>query len=196
MSTKYTPDFNKARLGAVAMAACEICGTLTGEILFKNKGNPNGPEFEGRTVRVEGMQCEFCRFIPHWMAHEGIEPGTVRCGAAKIVDSSPERKLIAFVPFREDEPRDNQLRDGTPFTFAHGMVIRAEADASGWSIRQVEGDVPSEILFWNNESGWGAAATADVFTDAEKESLNLPMGGEWVPCASGMALVEILERGV
>lgn len=196
MSDKYTDDFNKARLGSAALAACEVCGGSTGEIIFKNKGNPKGPEFTGRAVRVEGTLCEFCRFLPMWMAHVGIEPGTVRCGAAKIVDSSPERKLIAFVPFREDEPRDKQLADGTKFVFAHGMVIRAQA-AAGWSIRQTEGENPSEILFWNNQSGWGSPRTADVFTDDEKATLSLPMGGEWCSNARDpMSLVEILGRGV
>lgn len=196
MSDKYTDDFNKARLGSTALAACEVCGGSTGEIIFKSKGNPKGPEFTGRAVRVEGALCEFCRFLPMWMAHVGIEPGTVRCGAAKIVDSSPERKLIAFVPFREDEARDKTLVDGTPFKFAHGMVIRAEP-TPGWSIRQVEGAEPSEILFWSNASGWGSQETAEVFTDEEKATLDLPMGGEWCPNARGsMALVEILERGV
>lgn len=36
-----------------------------------------------------------------------------------------------------------------------------------------------EPLFWNSADGWADAASADVFSDAERERLALPLGGEW-----------------
>lgn len=34
-----------------------------------------------------------------------------------------------------------------------------------------------ERLYWNNDEGWGYNPT--LFTKKEKETLNLPIGGEW-----------------
>lgn len=37
-----------------------------------------------------------------------------------------------------------------------------------------------ESEYWSNEDGWGFKSTATVFTEEEKNTLNLPMEGEWV----------------
>jgi hypothetical protein len=34
--------------------------------------------------------------------------------------------------------------------------------------------------YWSNKDGWGDLASASVFTKTEKETLNLPIGGEWL----------------
>lgn len=34
--------------------------------------------------------------------------------------------------------------------------------------------------FWNNESGWGAEETADLFSEEEQEEFELPLFGAWV----------------
>jgi len=34
-------------------------------------------------------------------------------------------------------------------------------------------------LYWSNADGWVDRGSADIFTDAERGTLNLPMGGEW-----------------
>lgn len=34
-------------------------------------------------------------------------------------------------------------------------------------------------LFWNNETGFGNFKSADVFTQKERNELNLPVGGRW-----------------
>jgi hypothetical protein len=34
-------------------------------------------------------------------------------------------------------------------------------------------------LFWSNEFGWSDRDDRDEYTKEEKESFNLPMGGEW-----------------
>lgn len=39
---------------------------------------------------------------------------------------------------------------------------------------------PGEPVFWSNQDGWADAENADRFTDAEKQTLTLPMGGEWL----------------
>jgi hypothetical protein len=127
--TATTTDFKKARLGSVAMEGCGACGCETGSILMKKRGNPNGPEYLGPNVLVNPeARCEFCHFLGVYMADQGIEPGKKKHGAAKIVEEDNEgvRKLLAYVPFDEDEDQNKQLHDGTPFTFKHRMVIKAE----------------------------------------------------------------------
>lgn len=34
--------------------------------------------------------------------------------------------------------------------------------------------------FWSNDTGWCNYYDADTFTTEQKESLNLPMEGEWI----------------
>jgi hypothetical protein len=34
-------------------------------------------------------------------------------------------------------------------------------------------------VYWSNEFGWTWVESADVFTDDERNTLNLPMGGTW-----------------
>jgi hypothetical protein len=34
--------------------------------------------------------------------------------------------------------------------------------------------------WWSNESGWSSIGDAVVFTEEERHTLNLPIGGEWV----------------
>jgi hypothetical protein len=36
-------------------------------------------------------------------------------------------------------------------------------------------------LWWSNEGGWSTLDQAIVFTPHEAATLNLPMGGQWVP---------------
>ena len=36
-------------------------------------------------------------------------------------------------------------------------------------------------LYWSNDDGWVDLASADRFTEASKETLNLPMEGAWQP---------------
>ena len=51
---------------------------------------------------------------------------------------------------------------------------------NGWlEIIQHKGLVDGEQLFWSNRDGWGSFESATVFTQQEKEKLNLPVGGEW-----------------
>jgi hypothetical protein len=61
------------------------------------------------------------------------------------------------------------LTDGT----RKGPVRLPKRD--GWMIEDVIVD-----LFWSNSQGWVDRQSADVFTDAERESLRLPYGGRWV----------------
>ena len=35
-------------------------------------------------------------------------------------------------------------------------------------------------LYWSNEDGWGAPVNATRFSEGEKQSLTLPLFGEWV----------------
>jgi hypothetical protein len=37
-----------------------------------------------------------------------------------------------------------------------------------------------DSLWWNNSDGWGHKTTADYFTPQEKDTLSLPLDGEWV----------------
>ena len=85
-------------------------------------------------------RCEFCTFLGMWMAQEGHDvEKDGKVGASKVVERQEDgtEKLVAMVPFTEGESRDNNLSDGTKFTFQHGMVIRAERE-EGNSMKLVE----------------------------------------------------------
>jgi hypothetical protein len=49
-----------------------------------------------------------------------------------------------------------------------------------WVIQQQSEDLQDGVLYWSNEHGFTTVDLADVFTDKEKETLNLPVDGEWV----------------
>ena len=51
------------------------------------------------------------------------------------------------------------------------------ARAGVWRI--ITGTHSAELLYWSNANGWGCLATSDGFTQAERETLNLPIGGQW-----------------
>lgn len=198
-TAETTTDFSKARLGSAALQVCCVCGSEMGNVLMKTHGNPNGPEFVGRHVAVKDDACEFCIFVPRWMAHVGIAPGTKKCGAAKLVEGD-ERKLLAFVPFTEDEDRKKRLEDGTEFELGHAMVVRVEQRPSflvrsETETEDMDPDRLGEPLYWSNETGWCDKGSADVFSSAERDALTLPLGGIWEE-TQRMVLVEILERGV
>ena len=143
--SKTTTDFHEARVGSVAMECCGACGLPTGSILFKNKGRGDSPEYVGPSyLGNEEARCEFCNFLAIWMAQEGVEPGSTRVGASKLVtvDETGTRDLLAYVPFTEDEDRDKTLVDDTPFTLTHGTVIRCERDGDFINLVEVlEGGV-------------------------------------------------------
>lgn len=126
--------FTHAPLGTSALEACELCGQETGTVLLKTRGGRRGNYSGPRSVVVQGARCEFCRFVELWCAHQNHDPKVSgRVGAAKIVERLPDgaEKLLAFVPFTESEDRARTLADGTPFVFAHGMVLLAERDGDG-----------------------------------------------------------------
>lgn len=57
---------------------------------------------------------------------------------------------------------------------------------------------PKNCLFWSNEFGWTTEASCDYFNQEEKESVNLPMEGIWVPhiagpCSTTDDLIEALK---
>jgi hypothetical protein len=47
-----------------------------------------------------------------------------------------------------------------------------------WRIRET-GDPSGEPLYWSNADGWTAEDAADTFTDADRATLRLPLGGTW-----------------
>lgn len=47
-------------------------------------------------------------------------------------------------------------------------------------IRSTGAIIPGETLFWCNKNGWGDLESATGFTEAEKNTVSLPAGGEWV----------------
>jgi len=65
--------------------------------------------------------------------------------------------------------------DGTPTAQPAGAI--GEAGAGVWRI--ITGTHCAELLYWSNADGWGSLASSDAFTQAERESLNLPIGGQW-----------------
>jgi hypothetical protein len=127
-------------VGTPALEACGACGLETGVVMVKMKGGMKN-EYRGpRLLRNPEARCEFCEFLAMWMAQEGHDPDKDgKVGASKIVERQEDgtEKLVAMVPFTETDPRDNNLVDGTKFTFQHGMVIRAERE-EGTTMKLVE----------------------------------------------------------
>lgn len=61
-----------------------------------------------------------------------------------------------------------------------------------WLIVNRDGD------YWSNEDGWVDNPSADRFTDAERNSLNLPIEGRWLracPTCQGWGRVDALVNG-
>ena len=42
--------------------------------------------------------------------------------------------------------------------------------------------------WWSNADGWGNHTTATPFSSEQKEELNLPLDGEWLPLVSERGL--------
>jgi len=51
------------------------------------------------------------------------------------------------------------------------------ARAGVWRI--ITGTHCAEWLYWSNASGWGSLAQSDGFPQAERKTVNLPIGGQW-----------------
>jgi len=52
-----------------------------------------------------------------------------------------------------------------------------------WRIQSTtERDFDTEFpLYWSNDLGWVLRPQSDKFTTEEKNTLNLPLGGRWLP---------------
>jgi hypothetical protein len=48
-----------------------------------------------------------------------------------------------------------------------------------WVIVKDDDDLDSGPLYWSNKDGWGSLDAATHFTEAEKTTYDLPMGGKW-----------------
>lgn len=136
------PDYTGPRHVATQDSRCEFCHFL--EIWCASEGHD--PKTMGRCgaakiverVTVRDRECLECKHRWTSPVRYGATPNisgelTEWCPEcnARAATGSPHRteeKLVAFVPFTEHEDLDKCLADGTPFTFAHGMVIRAERD--------------------------------------------------------------------
>jgi hypothetical protein len=44
-----------------------------------------------------------------------------------------------------------------------------------WRIKNTK----NQHLYWNNQLGWTGILYASIFSDAEKDKLNLPVDGKW-----------------
>lgn len=71
----------------------------------------------------------------------------------------------------------------------HPLVLRRLADAAE-ALVAAELEAAQNLiydhdssLFWNNEMGWVDRGSAQRFTDAERQAVNLPLGGSWVTTA-------------
>ena len=49
-----------------------------------------------------------------------------------------------------------------------------------------------DVLAWSNEDGW-VSETFDTFTEEERLSLNLPIGGEWRSVRNASIVIEAEE---
>lgn len=51
-----------------------------------------------------------------------------------------------------------------------------------WVIRKPNNDfdaIECPFLYWSNDDGWGIWDPPTIFSDEERETLNLPTDGEW-----------------
>jgi hypothetical protein len=62
-----------------------------------------------------------------------------------------------------------------------GNSLQARALAMTYLIKRGDWD------YWNNRDGWGPHENADVFSEADKKRLRLPIGGRWVVASRGGA---------
>lgn len=54
----------------------------------------------------------------------------------------------------------------------------------------------SPQLWWNNETGWGSCAGADLFDNEERQELQAPVEGIWVPLQDLPIEVDRKEREI
>lgn len=67
---------------------------------------------------------------------------------------------------------------------SYASISMPECELRTWVIEASTetGLEPGERLFWNNADGWGCASTATRFTEGERLTLCLPIGGFWQRC--------------
>ncbi len=132
---KRTDNFKEAPLGTAVMQACSICGAYMPSVLLKMRGpSSDKVRYTGpMRVAIPDQHCEFCAFVGMYKSSEKYAG---RLAAGKIVEGA-ERKLVAFVPFLEDE-ETKAIRVGEEMVpRAHGLVIRAEKDGEGMRLVEV-----------------------------------------------------------
>lgn len=111
-------------------------------------------------------------------------------GAPRLIAEAPamlealreaRRMLVEDEGYKTYNPRIREFDailariDGTPTAQPAGDI--GEAGAGVWRI--ITGTHCAELLYWSTAEGWGNLARSDAFTQAERESLNLPIGGQW-----------------
>lgn len=70
------------------------------------------------------------------------------------------------------------MTDGTRRTKAGR--IKLVPPLAGWMIEYHGVDTENFDSYWSNEQGWVDKPDADTFSDAERETKNLPFDGHWV----------------
>lgn len=93
-----------------------------------------------------------------------LQLDTMDGSAVAVVASLGDGTIQTLCVFRED---------------VDTIDIQAILDAPFYVIVQNDGD-----LYWSNEHGWVYRNGATQYTEAERNSLNLPVGGHWLQ-ASG-----------
>lgn len=82
--------------------------------------------------------------------------------------------------------------DGIDYHSTHTIVrdaIGAEASSTACRLVLTTRDAEHGLLFWNNETGFGALASATLFTETEAAGFDVPIAldePEWLACPAGM----------
>jgi hypothetical protein len=105
--------------------------------------------------------------------HVSIKPyGALYPNYARIAIESDDHGSAA--PVLEMAPLDKAFDRAAILSVERGKLAIVDY-RKGWIIRLCNG-----AEYWSNLTGWGSRAGADVFTQSERDRLNLPMEGEWI----------------
>ena len=120
-----------------------------------------------------------------------VLPGVDMGSLALIMAEAPAMVEALRDNLNQFEQMESMFRDDVEFIAAlkATRAILSRIDGAGdtlpdapvpglWRIVQYDpaGDV---TLYWSNANGWGGLARSDGYSQAERETLNLPMGGQW-----------------
>ena len=53
-----------------------------------------------------------------------------------------------------------------------------------------ESENQGEPMFWNNETGWGEYESTTLFTNEDRDGINLPVAGKWIKYTEAQKILQ------